>query len=313
MSKYYLGIDTSCYTTSLSVIDDNSNILFDKRIILDVPYGKNGLRQSEMVFQHMNNIPKLFKQIPSDEINFGNLVSLAVSDKPRNIEGSYMPAFLAGVNFGEVIAHSLSVDTHFLSHQENHIYAASLGTSYDYKKRHISVHMSGGTTEILLSEFVDSELKLSIIGGTKDLSFGQLVDRIGVNLGLEFPCGALMDKLSAKTTRKPPKVKTDGYFNISGMENYFKNITDLVDGEVYYLLFSTISNILYDSIIYLSNKYKVDEVMLVGGVSSNSVIKTQLSSKLDTNGINCYIADPQYCRDNAIGSAYYSLIKSNKL
>ncbi|MGB3368923.1 MAG: O-sialoglycoprotein endopeptidase, partial [Acidaminobacteraceae bacterium] len=133
MSKYYLGIDTSCYTTSLSIIDDSLNIVFDKRILLDVPNGKNGLRQSEMVFQHMNNIPKLFKQIKVSEINLDNIISLAVSDKPRNIDGSYMPAFLAGVNFGQVIAHSLSVDTHFLSHQENHIYAASLGTAYDYK------------------------------------------------------------------------------------------------------------------------------------------------------------------------------------
>ncbi|MGB3366080.1 MAG: O-sialoglycoprotein endopeptidase, partial [Acidaminobacteraceae bacterium] len=159
----------------------------------------------------------------------------------------------------------------------------------------------------------DDELKLTIIGGTKDLSFGQLVDRIGVNLGLDFPCGAQMDILSSSTTRKAPKVKTDGYFNISGMENYFKNIDDLLDGEVYYLLFSTISNILLDSITYLGNKYKVDEVILVGGVSSNSIIKDQLSSKLKANGIKCHVADSDYCKDNAIGSAYYSLIKSNKL
>lgn len=313
MSKYYLGIDTSCYTTSLSIIDEESNVIFDKRIILEVPNGKKGLRQSEMVFQHMNNIPKLFEQITKSEVDLNKIVSLAISDKPRNIEGSYMPAFLAGINFGQVIAYSLSADTHFLSHQENHIYAASLGTSYDYRKRHISIHMSGGTTEILLSEFIDDELSLTIIGGTKDLSFGQLVDRIGVYRGLKFPCGAEMDKLSSYTSKKAPKVKSDGYFNISGMENYFKNMSDLKDGEIYALMFSTISNILYDSIIFLCEKYDVDEVMLVGGVSSNSIIKSRLPDRLIKKEISTYIADAIYCSDNAIGSAYYSLIKSNKI
>ena len=310
---YYLGIDTSCYTSSLSIIDEDLNILFDGRIPLEVPRGKKGLRQSEMLFQHMNNIPKLYRQVKEDNIDLKNVVSISISDKPRNIEGSYMPAFLAGINFGEVIAHSLNVDTHFLSHQENHIYAASLGASYDYKNRHISVHMSGGTTEILLSEFIDDDLKLSIIGGSNDISFGQLIDRIGVHYGLKFPCGPIMDDLAQITELTPPKVKTNGYFNISGMENYFKNIKGIVNNEIYYLLFLTIANTLYDSIVHLSKMYDVKEVMLVGGVSSNKIIKDEIIKRLEEDDISCYIADPKYCKDNAIGSAYHSYIKYNKL
>lgn len=313
MSNYYLGIDTSCYTTSLSVIDDKLNVIFDERIVLEVASGKNGLRQSEMLFQHMNNVPKLFKEISKNKIDLDKIVSVAISDKPRNIEASYMPVFLAGINFGQVIADSLNVDTHFLSHQENHIYAASFAKSYDYKKKHLSIHMSGGTTEILLSEYIDNELKLTIVGGTKDLSFGQLIDRIGVYYGVKFPCGLHMDSLSIESNRKAPKVKTDGYFNISGMENYFKKINDLSEGQVYYLLFTMITNILYDSVIHLSKLYDVNEVMLVGGVSSNSIIAPTLYDQLKKSSINCIFAKAKFCTDNAIGSAYYALIKSENI
>ena len=85
MTKYYIGIDTSAYTTSLAVIDEWNNIVLDMRKVLEVKEGKKGLRQQEAVFQHINNLPILIESM-TNKIDVFDIVTISCSNKPRNIK-----------------------------------------------------------------------------------------------------------------------------------------------------------------------------------------------------------------------------------
>ena len=90
-----LAIDTSCYTTSMALMDMEGNLLSDQRRVLDVPLGERGLSQSEALFQHHRNLPLLIEKVAQD-YDLRNLAALGVSTRPRPVEGSYMPVFLGG-------------------------------------------------------------------------------------------------------------------------------------------------------------------------------------------------------------------------
>ena len=83
---YYLGIDTSAYTTSLAIVDESGQIFCDHRLVLDVPPGKRGLRQSEALFLHTKNLPELVERVKPSA--FSSLKGIAVSAFPRPVEDS---------------------------------------------------------------------------------------------------------------------------------------------------------------------------------------------------------------------------------
>ena len=91
--KVFLGIDTSCYTTSVAVLNEAGELVGEARKILDVKPGRCGLQQSEMVFQHTRNLPNLMESVLAGKDY--EIVAIGVSGYPRPIENSYMPAFLA--------------------------------------------------------------------------------------------------------------------------------------------------------------------------------------------------------------------------
>lgn len=311
MSKLFLGIDTSCYTTSLCLMDENLCILSDERMILKVKEGSKGLRQNEMIFQHINNLSELYDQI-ARSYDVKQVSAVAVTNKPRNVVGSYMPAFLSGVNFAKTISITLGVPLYFLSHQEAHVYGSFLGSGLNLDLKSISIHMSGGTTEILRTSYNDHEIDCEIIGGTLDISFGQLIDRIGVHRGLSFPAGNLMNQYAVYSNIKSPKVKTDGYFNLSGLENFYKKMDHIKDGELYYSLFNTVGVVLLDSIVALQSKYGLNNIILAGGVASNTIIKEILVNNLSNQDIICHVPDPKFCSDSGIGASYYALLKDSQ-
>mgnify|MGYP001232270515 FL=1 len=96
MKRYYLGIDTSCYTTSCAIVDSDFHIVGEARKILEVKLGERGLQQSNMVFQHTKALPKLMSELPQVPIR-----GIGVSGFPRREERSYMPAFMVGLGQGQ--------------------------------------------------------------------------------------------------------------------------------------------------------------------------------------------------------------------
>ena len=307
--KYSLGIDTSNYKTSIALTNIDADIVYDKRIQLNVDKGKRGLRQQEALFQHINNLPILFDDMFKC-FDAHDIACISVSDKPRTISGSYMPAFLAGVSQAEVLASSLKCPLYRFSHQDGHVRAASRFTGLNESKNYVSLHFSGGTTEVLLYE----DGKLSIIGGTKDISFGQLLDRIGTELGLIFPCGEELDNIAYEYLNQSnpskeinlPKIKSkSGYINLSGIESavfrYIKGRA-LDKNEINHLIlavFSNISSAILDMLEDIYDKYRINDFLFAGGVSSSKTLRKML----DEAGVkhNFVFCEPMLSSDNAIG------------
>lgn len=314
-NKIIIGIDTSCYTTSIAAISLDKNIILNEKIMLNVKENSNGLRQSEGVFQHINNLGEISSKLNILKDNY-KIVGVCVSKKPRPIEKSYMPVFNVGYNFGKFIANTLNCDFYETTHQENHIAASLLNNTLINSDKFLSVHMSGGTTEVLLVERNSNSLeyKIDIVGGSKDISFGQLVDRVGVKLGYRFPAGKYIDENALKCERKilnglKTSVK-EGYMNLSGLENQIIKIIDLEDKEyISKLVLDAVVRNIYKSITYISKSYGINEVVFCGGVSASEYVRTNLITKLKRERIHPYFTKAEYSTDNACGCAIIGVDK----
>ena len=208
MTRLYLGVDTSNYTTSVSCVSDEG-IVFERRTVLSVPLGERGLRQSEALFQHIRNLPPLMEGMLSS-IDRSAVAAVAVSAKPTVAQESYMPVFLAGRLAAGAAASSLGVPLYETTHQAGHIRAALMGQEEVFTgKTFLTLHLSGGTTDLLLiSNENGRDWRIERIGTGLDLHAGQLVDRVGVAMGLAFPSGASFEQLA----RQAKGLLTDAAF-----------------------------------------------------------------------------------------------------
>ena len=242
MKRIYLGIDTSCYTTSVALMDEAGQLLGEARQILSVKPGRCGLQQSEMVFQHTRNLPRLMEEAVGQALgsvktgdgstangvaveedgtaNASGLVGLAsagyelaaigVSGYPRPLENSYMPAFLAGLSVARSLAALTGVRLEIISHQENHLEAGLWSAGGPAVDRFLLLHASGGTTDVLLAELQPKgRYRITEVGGSLDLHAGQFVDRIGVALGLQFPTGPALEALAKQALERSTLVAAE--------------------------------------------------------------------------------------------------------
>lgn len=301
----YLGIDTSNYTTSVALVDSNDNIIEDVRTRLKVEDRMKGLRQSEALFQHWGNLPDLIDPIVR---RYGERVAaIIVSTRPRPVEDSYMPVFRAGYNSGQMIAASIGAGLFESTHQEGHIKAASLGQDINFKEPLLCAHISGGTLEIV--ELRDEQFK--IVGGTKDISYGKLLDRLGVDLGFRFPAGAEIDRMAMENVPANPKNpfveifidKT--YTNISGLETQLVQAEESFSKEdLAYYAMERISQ----SFVRIAEAAKestgIDKFLVTGGIASSRFLRKYCEPYGYTFG------RPELCSDNAVGIA---ALKGKKL
>ncbi len=307
-SPLFLGIDTSNYTTSLCVVDCNKRVISEERRLLPVGENAVGLRQSDALFHHTKALPELSSELFSKvSKETGKIVAVGCSTRPRDKDGSYMPCFLAGVSYASGVSHCLNAEYYEFSHQAGHIKAAveTCGNSSLFNDRFISFHVSGGTTEILLTQKNDVSYSCDIVGGTNDLNAGQAIDRTGVALGLKFPCGKHMDELSQKSnavfSKADLKISVkNGFANLSGLENLAKK--RIRNGEtaedISRFVFSYIARVLKTSCEQVREIHGKLPVCFAGGVMSNSLIRNELST-LE----NVSFAIPKYSCDNAFGIA----------
>jgi len=296
-----LGLDTSNYTTSAAVFDGAEG--YNVGRLLDVRPGELGLRQSDALFQHVKRLPGLLEQMAGEGLLTG-LEAVGASARPREVEGSYMPCFLAGESQGRGIAAVLGVPFYAHSHQQGHLAAAawSAGRPELLDAPFLAWHLSGGTTELLLVKPKGYTVSTEIIGGTSDLSAGQLIDRTGVLLGLQFPAGKALDVLySQADVCYEPRVKLrDLTFSLSGMENQVKALSE--EGEKQ----ANIARFALDAVIHVvfratqeaQRRYPGLPVLCSGGVASNSQLRAMLSGLR-----GAVFAQPQYSTDNAMGTA----------
>jgi N6-L-threonylcarbamoyladenine synthase len=253
-------------------------------------------------------MPELFDDI-SQYVDPMKIKKIVVSSRPRPVEGSYMPVFRAGQSFGKVLASTLNCDYREFSHQENHIKAAEWSAGVNLDNHFIAIHISGGTTEILrIEKKTEAGYEIELIGGTKDISIGQLVDRVGVKLGLDFPAGKALDHMAISCKiydfKLPSSVKGT-FMNLSGPET--KVMGAIAQGmnpyEIAWATFQCISKSLEAIILNTCNDTNLKQVMLVGGVASSHYIRDFLGCSQKLKGIAIYYGDVQYCTDHAVGTA----------
>ena len=298
-----LGLDTSNYTTSAAVFDGEGGR--NQGRLLEVRPGELGLRQSDALFQHVKHLPEVVEALLGEE-GLGTVQAVGASTRPRAVEGSYMPCFLAGASQGQVLSQVLGVPFYTFSHQQGHLAAAawSAGRLDLLDRPFLAWHLSGGTTELLRVEPEEDgvAVRAEILGGTSDISAGQLIDRTGVLLGLPFPAGKGVEKLSRQAQKREYyKVKVNGLtFSLSGMENKVRQMVQRGEepAEIAWFAQETVCRVVQACTKAAMEQYPGLPVLCSGGVASNGRLKELLRQ-------NCgaLFAQPQFSTDNAMGTA----------
>lgn len=305
----FLGIDTSNYTTSTALFNSKTGEMLQQKKLLPVKHGQLGLRQSDAVFHHTAQLHSLFSELVKD-IDVNQIAAIGVSTKPRPIDGSYMPCFTVGENTAKILSSALKIPLFPFSHQEGHISAALYSAERDdlFSENFIAFHVSGGTTEAVLAKGNGDSFSAELVASSLDLHAGQAVDRVGVMLGLDFPCGAELEKLALKNTEKfsvHPSLKGCDCC-LSGIENICKKL--LNDGKTPEYIAGYCIEYIRKTLMLMTDrlleKYGRLPLVFAGGVMSNTIIKNSFTEKY-----NAVFAEPCYSTDNAAGIAYLAYRK----
>ncbi|MBQ7334989.1 MAG: hypothetical protein IJW92_00750 [Clostridia bacterium] len=305
MTECFVGIDTSNYTTSAAVCTVDGHILANIKAPLPVKNGECGLRQSDAVFAHVKNMPAVMEQLRA-VLGGCRVLAVGCSVRPRNLEDSYMPCFLAGRAAAESFAAALQVPVLEFSHQDGHVMAAaySSGQSEQLLQRYFAAfHVSGGTTDVLHVTPQKDGFCIKQIGGTEDLNAGQAIDRVGVMMGLQFPCGREMEALTANCSAHLPKPHIcvrELRCNLSGLQNLAQKLWEETRDTaiVSAFVFSFVGQTLKTMTDQLDSQYPGIPVVYAGGVMSNRGLQQLLGKRTNT-----YFAEPAFSADNAAGIA----------
>ncbi|MBR7112435.1 MAG: peptidase M22 [Clostridia bacterium] len=307
LESCYIGIDTSNYTTSVAVANEAGEIIANLKSPLPVKEGGRGLRQSDAVFAHTKNLPGLLDRL-AEVLKGYRPAGVAYSCRPRDAEDSYMPCFLTGAVAAHAVAAALDIPIETCSHQAGHVMAALYGagaTSALSGRPFGAFHVSGGTTEALLVTPYEDGFGIRLLGGSADLHAGQAVDRIGVKMGLAFPCGPHLELLAKENTKKIPKprISVSGLTcHLSGLENLaLKLLSDTGDKPlVAAFVLRFIADTLYAMAQEIRREHPGMPLLFGGGVMSNRMIAQDLTARL---GKDVYFSAPQFSADNAAGVA----------
>ena len=295
-----IGIDTSNYTTSIAYFDGVSGENCSR--LLPVKQGELGLRQSDAVFAHIKSLPELSGRLFSN-VRADAITAVGVSTRPRAVEGSYMPCFMVGYSHAKLLSDSLGVPLIEVSHQQGHVAASlwSAGCMELMDQPHLAWHLSGGTTELLLVEPEGKNVRCTKIGGTTDISAGQLIDRTGQLLELPFPSGKHLDALSKEAVMKDTfRVKcAEMQFSLSGVQNKVQQFhaTHNAPAETAAYALRCVAKAVYLASEQALKAYPGLRIVFSGGVASNSMLR-QVLAPLDP-----VFSPPEFATDNAMGVA----------
>lgn len=295
-----IGIDTSNYTTSIAWYDGEQGVNCSK--LLPVKTGELGLRQSDAVFAHTKSLPELSDRLFSN-IPAGTVGAVGVSTRPRAVDGSYMPCFMVGYSHAKLLSAAFGVPLIDVSHQQGHVAASlwSAGRMELMDQPHLAWHLSGGTTELLMVEPESKNVACKKIGGTTDISAGQLIDRTGQLLELPFPSGKHLDALSQRAQKTEIfRVKCEGsFFSLSGVQNKVQQFhtKHFCPEETAAYALRCVCKAVYLATEQALEKYPGFPIVFSGGVASNSMLREFLAP------LNPVFSQPQFSTDNAMGVA----------
>jgi len=304
-----IGFDTSCYTTSVALVDEGGQVLGSFRKLLLVEEGKRGLRQSEGVFLHVKQIAPLVEEAFAAHPGI-QIMGIGAANKPRNEADSYMPVFMVGDAHGRALASALGIPAFSFSHQQGHIRAALIDSGLE-KECFLAMHLSGGTTELL--EVKSDEITL--IGGSCDLHAGQLIDRTGVALGLPFPAGPALEKLAiqGESAAKIPTAMAECGMrcHLSGAETQLRKWIEegIKKEDIARECFDFLSRTMAKMVLAGAAKTGLKDVLIAGGVASSELFRKLIQFRInrENKSVKAFFGRVEYSGDNAVGIASLAL------
>lgn len=240
--------------------------------------------------------------------------AIGVSVRPRPLEGSHLPPFAAG----KLVAVSLAAAWHCrletVSHQEGHLAAGWWGLGLDPQAREVperfyGLHVSGGTTELVrVTETAPGYWQVELLGTSSDLYAGQLVDRVGVAMGLGFPAGPALERVAAGasapvTLPVGPARQQAGVWSISFSGPEAAALRALAHGQDPAAVARGVEAAVARALAKLVRTQPPGRLLVVGGVAANAFIRRELARRLGA-GWDPGFAPPRFSGDNAVGVAW---------
>lgn len=260
---------------------------------------------------HVRQLPDVLRQ--TLEGQDAQIAAVCASDRPVDREDSYMPVFQAGWSLAVSLASALRVPAYRCSHQQGHLAAAAYQLP-ELPAEHLALHLSGGTTD-LLKVRGDG---IRTLGRSLDLHAGQMVDRVGVALGLPFPAGPALEKLAGggvASGRYPVSLR-GGDCHLSGAEA--QAMRDIEGGalskeDVAAEVFDLIARTLIRQLSWAMQQTGLDTALVFGGVASSAHLRALVArrTKARRAGIRILWGRPELSGDNAAGAALIGVRRYN--
>ena len=305
---YILGIESSCDDTAAAVISDYdilSNVVASQSI--HELYG--GVVPELASREHQKLIlPVVKKTLEEAKINTSDLSAIAFTNGP-GLVGSLM----VGTSFAKSMALALNIPLIAVNHMQAHILAHFINDPGNKNPDFpfLALTISGGHTQIVR---VDSYFEMVELGKTLDDAVGEAFDKSGKVIGLKYPAGPEIDKLSKKGDPKKfsfTKPKVNGLnFSFSGLKTNFLNFINKQVrinenfiqenlNDICASLQNVIVEILMEKIIMASKQTGINTIVICGGVSANSEIRDRLKVNSGKYNWNVHIPKISYTTDNA--------------
>ncbi|MCP4723421.1 MAG: tRNA (adenosine(37)-N6)-threonylcarbamoyltransferase complex transferase subunit TsaD [bacterium] len=304
-----LGIETSCDETAAAVcsgIELRSNIINTQ--LIHKEYG--GVVPELASREHLKNIvPVVDGALADANVGFSDIEAVCVTKGP-GLVGS----LLIGASFAKSLAYCLDVPVIGVNHIEAHLWAPVLEYP-DLQPPYVGLIISGGHTQLwYVRDFGD----YTLIGQTLDDAVGEAFDKTAKMLGLDYPGGPEIDRLSREGDpefhRFPrPHIKGGNPdFSFSGLKTsvlYYLNSLkkDQIEkhrADIAASFQQAVIDTLIKKTISAAKKHRVDKLILGGGVSANSGINKQMTGAAKENNIEVFIPPAEFCTDNAAMIAY---------
>lgn len=300
--KIILAIESSCDETACAILKNDELIANVVSTQIEVHQKYGGVMPEIASRLHLENILVVINEaIEKAKIEYKDISAIAVTRGPGLIGALHV-----GLQAAKTLALLLNVPIIPVHHLCGHIYANEFVTNLRFPL--LAVVVSGGNTELV---YMKKHLDFEIIGETKDDAIGESFDKVARVLGLSYPGGVSIDKLAkeGKHTYKLPTPHSEGEFNFSysglktavinlvhkeekagrkiNVADMAKSFQDVAIGQI------------LDKVEKAVEKYKVEQIVLAGGVSANSYLREKIKEKYDSGSIEIVIP-PIWCTtDNA--------------
>lgn len=310
-----LAIETSCDETAASVIENGNHVLSNvvqSQIESHKRFG--GVVPEVASRHHVEMITRVIEEaLKNANLKAKELDAVAVTYGPGLIG-----ALLVGVNAAKAFAFAHDLPLIPVHHIAGHIYANQLENKIKFPL--ISLIVSGGHTELIK---MNDHLEFEVIGETLDDAVGEAYDKVARVIGLPYPGGPEIDRLSKEgkdTYDFPRALQDDSYnFSFSGLKSHVinklhnekqKNI-EINKADVARSFQESVVDVLTTKTMRALKDENIKTLIVAGGVAANSALRERFETLTKENNINLYIPSLKYCTDNAamIGAVAYELYK----